>query len=366
MRSTDGGKTFNAVPTIDHCNFVAFGNGNSDATPFVYIHGRANGDPDDAIYKSEDQGQSWTRVNEPRLNQFGTITSLAGDMRTRDLVYVGLGCRGVQYGYGPKSGIAGSDRRSPNVLNIASQQSGAIAPGQMITITTSPSATSPWQVNRVDSNGITGTVLNSMQVLFDGQPVPIFATTAGEAIVTVPYGIAGQDGVAIQVYDRLDAMRAGDFSLPQSGNIQFLSIARLSQPFSMPIAAAVPGLFAGPNGSGHVVAINADGQLNAVGHPAAKGSVVTLYLTGAGLENRPVVDGLIAPAPLWAPLLPVQLQFGGVASNSVAASAVAGALAGLTQVTATVPATAPSGAAVPLTVSFGGLMSQPGVTIAIQ
>jgi uncharacterized protein (TIGR03437 family) len=366
MRSTDSGKTFNAVPTIDHCNFVAFGNGNSDATPFVYIHGRANGDPDDAIYKSEDLGQSWTRVSEPRLNQFGTITSLAGDMRTRDLVYVGLGCRGIQYGYGPKSGIAGSDRRPANVLNIASQQSGAIAPGEMTTITTGLSSASPLRVNCADADGITGTALDGMQILFDGQPAPIFATVDGEAIVAVPYGIAAQAGVAIQLDDQVS------FSIPtpsnSSGNFSGAeySSGSLSLPLEVPVAAAAPGVFAGPNGSGPVVAINADGQLNAVGHPAAKGSAVTLYLTGAGLENRHVVDGLIARAPLWAPLLLVQMQFGGVASDSVAAWAVAGALAGLTQVTATVPVTAPSGAAVPLTVSFGGVMSQPGVTIAIQ
>ncbi len=364
VRSIDFGKTFTAVSAVDQCNFVAFGKGNSDATPFVYIHGRANGDSDDAIYKSEDLGQSWIRVSEPRMNQFGTITSLAADMRTQDLVYAGLGCRGIQYGYGPKSGIAGSDRQASNVVNIASQQGGAIAPGEMITLTTSLPAISPSRVNAADSNGITGTTLSSMQVLFDGQPSPMFGTTAGESIVTVPHGVAGHDSVAIQVYDWIDSLRAGDFSSPQSGT--GLSITRLSLPISVPVAAAAPGVFAGPNGSGSVVAVNADGRLNSPHHPAAKGSAVTLYLTGSGAENQSIIDGRIAKAPLWAPLQAIQVQFGGVAADSVAASAISGVIAGLTQVTATVPASAPSGAAVPFTISVGGVASQAGVTISIQ
>jgi len=377
MRSTDGGKTFAAVPTVDQCNFVAFGKGNSAGTPFVYIHGRANGDSNDAIYKSEDLGQSWTRVSEPRMNQFGTITSLAADMRTQDLVYVGLGCRGIQYGYGPKSGLSGSDRQPSSVQNIASQQSGAIAPGEMLTIARSLPATSPLQVNRLAANAITGTALSGMQILFDGQPAPIVATVAGEAIVTVPYGIAGQDNVAIQLDDQLftwdvptASERAGNFSVSSQGDPSTadgaVSLARLSLPLSVPVVAAAPGIFAGSNGSGAAVAVNADGRINSAAHPAAKGSTVTLYLTGTGVENQSVVDGQIAAAPLWAPQQAVTVQFGGVAGEAVTATAVRGGIAGLTQVTATVPASAPSGAAVAVAISVGGVTGQAGVTIAIQ
>jgi photosystem II stability/assembly factor-like uncharacterized protein len=365
MRSTDGGTTFNAVPTVDQCNFVAFGKGNSAATPFVYIHGRANGDSGDAIYKSEDLGQSWTRVSEPRMNQFGTITSLAADMRTQDLVYVGLGCRGIQYGYGPKSGLSGSDQKPSNVLNVASQQNGAIAPGEMLTVTTSLPAASPVQLNRLAANGITSTALNGMQILFDGQPAPIVATVAGDAIVTAPYGIAGQASVEIQLYDQTS------ISIPtptnSAGNLGAdFSFTSLSLPLSVPVAAAAPGIFAGSNGSGSAVAINADGALNSAAHPAAKGSAVTLYLTGTGVENQNVVDGQIAAAPLWAPQQAVTVQFGGVAGEPVTATAVRGGIAGLTQLTATVPANAPSGSAVAVAVSVGGVTSQTGVTIAIE
>ncbi len=93
IHSTDGGKTFAPVTTLQYANFVAFGKGNDAITPFIYVHGRAPGDAADAIYKSEDTGATWIRISDPNRMQFGEINSLEGDMRTKDLVYVGQGGR---------------------------------------------------------------------------------------------------------------------------------------------------------------------------------------------------------------------------------------------------------------------------------
>jgi hypothetical protein len=41
------------------------------------------------------------------------INSLEGDMPTRDLVYVGLGGRGILFGYGQNSGISQHRKRKP-------------------------------------------------------------------------------------------------------------------------------------------------------------------------------------------------------------------------------------------------------------
>lgn len=98
FHSTDSGRTFIAAPGIDAANYMAFGKGSSADTPAMYLHGRATGAIGDAIYQSLDGGSTWTAVSDPRLQQFGEITSLEGDMRTRDLVYVGLGGRGIVYG----------------------------------------------------------------------------------------------------------------------------------------------------------------------------------------------------------------------------------------------------------------------------
>jgi photosystem II stability/assembly factor-like uncharacterized protein len=105
IHSSDGGRTFAPVTTLQYANFVALGKGNDASTPFVYVHGRVPGDTADAIYKSEDSGATWIRISDPNRMQFGEINSLEGDMRTKDLVYVGLSGRGVMFGYGSASGI---------------------------------------------------------------------------------------------------------------------------------------------------------------------------------------------------------------------------------------------------------------------
>ena len=105
LRSTDGGKSFAQVSTLTYANLVAFGRGSASDTPDVYVHGRVPGDAADAIYRSEDLGASWTRISDPAHMQFGAISGLEGDMRTRDLVYVAMGGRGIVFGYGGHSGI---------------------------------------------------------------------------------------------------------------------------------------------------------------------------------------------------------------------------------------------------------------------
>ena len=132
-RSTDGGKTFNVVPGVDSCNFVAFGKGNTADAPFLYIHGRPSGAADEAVYKSEDMGATWTRISDPAQQAFGSITALEGDMRAKDLVYVGTGGRGIFCGYGAGSPIAAPSFRAEDVKNGAGYQAGAVAPGEIVT-----------------------------------------------------------------------------------------------------------------------------------------------------------------------------------------------------------------------------------------
>lgn len=92
---------------------------------------------------------------------------------------------------------------------------------------------------------------------------------------------------------------------------------------TLPVAPAAPSLLLGPSdgvaacGSTPVagtqaLTLNADGSLNACDHPAAPGSVITVYVNGAGATTKPVVtetSGLkvvnVTPlSGLWA----VQLQ----------------------------------------------------------
>jgi hypothetical protein len=97
-RSTDSGQSFNTVAGVDAAYQVAFGMGQSSASPAMFFFGRVTGAEHDTMYQSEDLGANWTPISDPTVEQFGEISYLEGDMRTRDLVYVALYGRGVLYG----------------------------------------------------------------------------------------------------------------------------------------------------------------------------------------------------------------------------------------------------------------------------
>jgi photosystem II stability/assembly factor-like uncharacterized protein len=98
FRSTDGGKTFNPIASVDTCEFVTFGKGNSGKNPYVYIFGRVAGAKKDAIYISKNMGQAWKQISNPNVQQFPGMTWLEGDMRSANLVYAALTGRGIMVG----------------------------------------------------------------------------------------------------------------------------------------------------------------------------------------------------------------------------------------------------------------------------
>ena len=98
--SKDGGKTFSVVSSVDSCEFITFGKGSSNTKPYIYIFGRVNGATKDTMYKSENMGKSWIAISNLNVQQFPGLTYLEGDMRSPNLVYVGLTGRGIMVGEG--------------------------------------------------------------------------------------------------------------------------------------------------------------------------------------------------------------------------------------------------------------------------
>ena len=88
--------------------------------------------------------------------------------------------------------------------------------------------------------------------------------------------------------------------------------------------------------------------MNSTSNPAAKGSVITLFATGAGQTSPPSVDGAIAVPPYAMPVLHVSVKIDGIAAP--------GEVAGVIQVNATVPPLAHSGN-VPVVLSVGNTPS---------
>jgi xyloglucan-specific exo-beta-1,4-glucanase len=97
-RSTDGGKTFSIISSVDSCEFIAFGKGSSNTNPYIYIFGRVGGANQDTMYKSQDMGKTWVPISNPNILQFPGLTYMEGDMRSPNIIYAALAGRGIMVG----------------------------------------------------------------------------------------------------------------------------------------------------------------------------------------------------------------------------------------------------------------------------
>jgi uncharacterized protein (TIGR03437 family) len=163
------------------------------------------------------------------------------------------------------------------VTNSASGQTGAVAPGELIAIYGSglgPASGIPFSVDPV--TGGVDTTLGGTRVLFGSVAAPITYASAGQINAIVPYEMAGQSQVVIEVQY-------------QSGSA--------SQ--TVPIASAAPGAYTlNSSGSGQAAALNQDYSINGPSNPAAKGAYVTIYFTGGGQTNPAGVTGSVTGAVL--------------------------------------------------------------------
>jgi uncharacterized protein (TIGR03437 family) len=127
------------------------------------------------------------------------------------------------------------------------------------------------------------------------------------------------------------------------------------------------GLFTGnASGMGQAAAVNQDGSINSAAHPAAPGSVISLYATGEGATTPGGIDGKPASAPLPIPSTKFTVTIGGQTVTPDYAGGAPGEIAGLMQINVRIPVNLAPGSAVPVTVQLPGYAnSQPGVTIAV-
>ncbi len=109
-----------------------------------------------------------------------------------------------------------------------------------------------------------------------------------------------------------------------------------------------------------------DYSINSASSPAAKGSTVVIYMTGAGVTTS-AVDNLLIPAgPAVTPVNAATLTIGGQSAIVAAAQAPQGSVPGLIQINAVVPGTVTAGGALPVVVTVSGVASQTGLTMAVK
>jgi uncharacterized protein (TIGR03437 family) len=232
--------------------------------------------------------------------------------------------------------------------NAASYSSAAISPGENIVIFGSGLGPAALAGGQVTGDGTLSAAVSDTQVLFDGIAAPIVYAMDNQTSVMVPYEVSGRASTSVQVVYK---------GVP-------------SDPVVYNVAAAVPGIYTmNSQGSGPGAILNQDGvTVNSSSAPAAKGSVVSVYMTGEGVTAPANVTGSITPPGSTAkkPVALISATVGGVPATVEFAGSAPGMVAGIAQVNVRIPANAPSGPAVPIVISVGQAGSQSGVTLAVQ
>jgi uncharacterized protein (TIGR03437 family) len=152
-----------------------------------------------------------------------------------------------------------------------------IAPGEVIRIRgkkIGPAAVTPGLIN----SGILATNVAGVQGTFDGTAMPLLSVSAQEIDLVAPFELATKSTTTVQVI--YNGVKSNPVQVAVTGTaLQILAV------------------------------LNEDYSPNSAANPAPAGSVMTLYIAGAGQTNPPSQDGQVNAAPLAAPAMPIQLQW---------------------------------------------------------
>jgi hypothetical protein len=95
--SLDGGNTFTKLLGVDAASTIGFGKPAPHHTyPALFSSAEVSGTW--GIYRSDDAGNTWTRVNDDRHQYAQTNSAITGDPRIYGRVYFGTNGRGIIYG----------------------------------------------------------------------------------------------------------------------------------------------------------------------------------------------------------------------------------------------------------------------------
>jgi uncharacterized protein (TIGR03437 family) len=237
------------------------------------------------------------------------------------------------------------------VVNAASYISGPVSPGELVTIFGSgigPSAAAGAVTD--PATGKLATTIGGVQVLFNGTPAPMIYASSTQVSAVAPYEMAAVANASVWIWYG----------------------GQNSNAYQLTLASAAPGLFAqNAAGSGPGAILNQDNILNGPSHPAAKGSIVQVFLTGEGQTNPQGLTGaittvtLLPPQVTPAPVQPIQVWIGGQQAHYTYAGEAPGMVAGVMQLNVQIPAGVPSGA-MEVLVSIGGVSSQNSITVTVQ
>jgi uncharacterized protein (TIGR03437 family) len=228
-----------------------------------------------------------------------------------------------------------------SVANSASLDSGAVAPGELVSIfgvalgpndaVTAPSGPAP-------------TSLAGTSVTFDGIPAPVTFSSYYQVNVQAPYTLIPGSNTHIQINTSNGA----------------------SSSVKVPVLSSLVGLFTTQtNGRGPALALNQDGTPNSAANPAPAGSYISLFASGLGAVSPAVAAGAISTASPTSAAANVSAIVGGL-SAPVSFAGLAPGYIGLYQINAQIPPTAQSGPNLVFLVAPNGYSSQGRTYIYVQ
>ncbi len=198
------------------------------------------------------------------------------------------------------------------------------------------------------------TLLNGVQVTFDGTPAPLLYAGPGQVNVQVPFVVAGQVSTVMTIAVNGNAVATRMFAVAPSNPALFLDYTAVPATCDARLGSSVA--FA-------ALALNADGSKNSCANPAAPGSNVTVFLNGVAAQlggQYPASGSITGPNP---PFFGAQVDArGGV--DSLASGPLypaPGMIAGIDQVAIQLPPAA-SGSGIQevnLEMSINGIAAAP-------
>jgi uncharacterized protein (TIGR03437 family) len=218
------------------------------------------------------------------------------------------------------------------VTNAASSQSGAVAPGEFVSIYGNSLGPATYQVAVGSQKGLGGT-----RVTFNGIEAFLTFTSATQVNALVPYGVTGKADVAVSY----------------NGNT--------SDAFPLSVTDASPGIFTRAYGGGQAWAVNNDGTFNTSANPVVRGGWISFWATGQGQVTPAGVDGELISGYKNI-VLPVKVTIGGQDAQILGDVLI---YTGEIQVNAMIPTGSPTGE-VPLVLAIGTATGRKDVTIAVK
>lgn len=231
---------------------------------------------------------------------------------------------------------------STGVVNGASFVFGPVAPGMIISVFGLNLGPIEGVNAEVSQDGFLPTSLAECRLLFDGKPAPMLFASGEQVNGVAPFSLQGQATTSVQIEYR----------------------GRLSNAVVLPVSLATPAVFETEGGP---AILNQDGTLNSQENPAARGSIVSVYATGAGQTTLPGVDGQLVAGELPLTNLRVTATMGDIPAEVLYAGGAPGLVHGALQVNIRVPEGLPDGdVRADLVIRVGAAQSLPEIDLLYE